>query len=103
MIVVHDELDISLGVLKLKSSGGAAGHNGLRSISKSLGADNYIRLRVGISRPVVGSDVANYVLQNFSSGEKRILPDLVAAAAEVVESIVLDGFISAQQKLHSIS
>ena len=100
LIVIHDELDIDFGQLKIKFGGGHAGHNGLRSISGALGGD-YIRIRFGIGRPPGSQDPADFVLKNFSSNEKAELPVLLEIAADMVQSIVKDGLLSAQTKYHS--
>jgi len=100
LIVIHDELDIDFGQLKIKFAGGHAGHNGLRSISSAVGPE-YIRIRFGIGRPQGSQDPADFVLKNFSSNEKAELPVLLELAADMVESIVIDGLLSAQTKYHS--
>lgn len=84
LIVVHDELDIPFGDIRSKFSGGHAGHNGLRDIIKHLGND-FHRIRFGIGRPPGSMEVADFVLQNFSSTEKKELDVLVAIAADQVE------------------
>ena len=71
LVVVHDELDIPFGQVRLKASGGEGGHNGLRSISGSIGTREYVRVRVGIGRPPGRMDPADYVLRNFSSTERK--------------------------------
>jgi len=99
LIVIHDELDIDFGQLKIKFSGGHAGHNGLRSIISAIGND-YIRLRFGIGRPPGSQDPADFVLKNFSATEKPELPVLLELAADMVEFIAKDGLTSAQQQFH---
>jgi len=101
VVVVHDELDIDFGAVRLKRGGGEGGHNGLRSISKSLGDKNYARVRVGIGRPPGRQDPADYVLKGFSSTEKKDLPFLLMDAADAVEKLVVDGLEAAQQKFHA--
>lgn len=73
IVVAHDELDLSVGVVKLKKNGGHAGHNGLRDIIAHLGSSDFYRIRIGINRPVVGQDVANYVLSAPSREEKGMI------------------------------
>lgn len=87
LIVVHDELDIPFGDIRLKFSGGHAGHNGLRDIIKYLGND-FHRVRFGIGRPPGSMEVSDFVLQNFSSTEKKELDVLVAIAADQVEKLI---------------
>jgi peptidyl-tRNA hydrolase, PTH1 family len=101
VVVVHDELDIDFGAVRLKRGGGEGGHNGLRSVSKSLGDKNYARVRVGIGRPPGRQDPADFVLKEFSSTEKKDLPFLLMDAADAVEKLVVDGLEAAQQKFHA--
>ncbi|GAA0294077.1 aminoacyl-tRNA hydrolase [Kineococcus aurantiacus] len=101
LVVVHDELDVDFGSVRLKRGGGEGGHNGLRSISKSLGDKDYARVRVGIGRPPGRQDPADFVLKEFSSTEKKDLPFLVMDAADAVEKLVVEGLEAAQQKFHA--
>jgi peptidyl-tRNA hydrolase, PTH1 family len=101
LVVVHDELDIPAAELRLKQGGGEGGHNGLRSVSRSLGSKDYLRVRVGIGRPPGRMDAADYVLRDFSSAERRELPILLEDAADAVEDLVATGLIAAQQRWHS--
>ncbi len=101
LVVVHDELDIAAGEVRLKFGGGEGGHNGLRSISSSLGTKDYLRVRVGIGRPPGRMDPADFVLRDFSSVEKKELPFLLDEAADAVETLVTEGLLSAQQRFHS--
>jgi PTH1 family peptidyl-tRNA hydrolase len=101
LIVVHDELDIEAGVVRLKRGGGEGGHNGLRSISQSIGSKEYLRVRVGIGRPPGRQDPAEYVLRDFSKGEKAELPLLLDEAADAVEALVEVGLVDAQQRFHA--
>jgi len=101
LVVVHDELDIPVAQLRLKQGGGEGGHNGLRSVSKSLGSKDYLRVRVGIGRPPGRMDAADYVLRDFSPAERRELPLLLEEAADAVEELVVTGLLAAQQRWHS--
>jgi peptidyl-tRNA hydrolase, PTH1 family len=89
LVVIHDELDIQFGDIRVKFDGGHAGHNGLRDIIAKLGGGAFHRVRFGIGRPAVGGVVADYVLQNFNASEKKQLPDLIIEAAQQVEKLVL--------------
>jgi PTH1 family peptidyl-tRNA hydrolase len=100
LIVIHDELDIDAGTIKIKFSGGHGGHNGLRDIISAIGND-YIRIRVGIGRPPGRMDAADYVLKDFSSTEKQELPTIIELAADAVEEIITKGLTEAQQRFHS--
>lgn len=101
LIVVHDELDIPAGQVRLKQGGGEGGHNGLRSISSSLGTKDYLRVRVGIGRPPGRMDAADYVLRDFGTVERKELPFLIDLAADAAESLVHDGLLAAQQQFHA--
>ncbi|WP_435200110.1 aminoacyl-tRNA hydrolase [Janibacter sp. GS2] len=100
-IVIHDELDIPFGEVRLKRGGGEGGHNGLRSISSSFGTKDYLRVRVGIDRPPGRMDAAAYVLKDFSSTERKELPFLLDDAADAVELVVDKGLTDAQQVVHA--
>jgi PTH1 family peptidyl-tRNA hydrolase len=100
VIAVHDELDVPYGQVRAKRGGGEGGHNGLRSMSKSLGTKEYARVRFGIGRPPGRQDPADYVLSDFSAAERKELEFLVDRAADVVEAIVLEGVEWAQNKYH---
>jgi PTH1 family peptidyl-tRNA hydrolase len=101
VIAVHDELDIPYGQLRAKCGGGEGGHNGLRSMSKSLGTKDYVRVRFGIGRPPGRQDPADYVLSDFAAAERKELDFLVDRAADVVESVVTRGLEWAQNAYHS--
>lgn len=100
VIAVHDELDVPYGQIRVKRGGGEGGHNGLRSMSKSLGDKEYARVRFGIGRPPGRQDPADYVLSDFSSVERKELEFLVDRAADVTEAVVLEGVEWAQNKYH---
>jgi PTH1 family peptidyl-tRNA hydrolase len=100
IVVVHDELDIPFDTLRLKLGGGDNGHNGLRSLTKSLGTKDYLRTRVGIGRPPGRQDPADYVLKDFSSAERKQLPLLLDRAADAVEALVSGSLETAQNTFH---
>ncbi|TDT24495.1 peptidyl-tRNA hydrolase [Streptomyces sp. BK208] len=100
VVAVHDELDIDYGVLRLKLGGGDNGHNGLKSITKSLGAE-YHRVRFGIGRPPGRMPVADFVLRDFSSAERKELDYFVDRAADAVEALVIEGLERAQSAYNS--
>jgi PTH1 family peptidyl-tRNA hydrolase len=101
LVVVHDELDIPAGDIRLKRGGGEGGHNGLRSVSRSLGTKDYLRVRVGIGRPPGRMDPADFVLRDFSPSERTELPFVLDEAADAVEALVNDGLVAAQQRFHA--
>jgi PTH1 family peptidyl-tRNA hydrolase len=90
IVVVHDELDIPYGTIKLKEGGGHGGHNGLRSLVQELGSADFRRIRIGIGRSP-HPDVAGYVLQSFSPAEMEHLADILDGAVEALETLVTDG------------
>jgi len=103
LIVVHDELDLPFGTLRLKRGGGEGGHNGLRSLSASLGSKEYVRVRFGIGRPPGRQDPADFVLKPFTAVERRELPLLVDHAADAVEAVVRQGLEAAQNVFNTAS
>ncbi len=100
VVVVHDDLDLEFGVVRLKRGGGEGGHNGLRSISQSLGTKDYLRVRFGIGRPPGRQDPADYVLKRWSSAERRELDVSLELAADAVEALAADGLEPAQNRFH---
>lgn len=100
LIVVHDELDLPAGVVRIKQGGGHGGHNGLRSINQQLGAD-YTRVRVGVGRPPQGWDTAAFVLQRLDLAGLAALDEAVGLAADAVEAILSDGPIAAMNTVNS--
>ncbi|BBF99764.1 MULTISPECIES: aminoacyl-tRNA hydrolase [Pseudonocardia] len=103
VIVVHDELDLEFGVIRLKRGGGEGGHNGLRSISRSLGTKDYLRIRFGIGRPPGRQDPADYVLKRFSGTENKELDLGIDLAADAAEALLADGLEPAQNRFHPLS
>jgi PTH1 family peptidyl-tRNA hydrolase len=101
LVVVHDELDIAFAAVRLKRGGGEGGHNGLRSISRSAGGKEYLRVRVGIGRPPGRQDAADFVLKDFSATERKELDLLIAEAADAVEALVARGLEAAQNEVHA--
>jgi PTH1 family peptidyl-tRNA hydrolase len=101
IIALHDELDIPYGQLRLKVDGGEGGHNGLRSMSKSLGSKEYLRVRFGIGRPPGRQDPADYVLSDFTAVERKELDFLVDRAADATEALVARGLEWAQNAYHA--
>jgi PTH1 family peptidyl-tRNA hydrolase len=98
--VVHDDLDLPFGALRLKRGGGDGGHNGLRSLSAALGNRDYARVRLGIGRPPGRQDPADYVLKEWASTERKELPFLIDRAADAVEALINDGLESAQNQFN---
>ena len=100
IVVIHDDLDLPYGTLRLKRGGGDGGHNGLRSVTSALGSREYLRVRLGIGRPPGRMDPADYVLRPFVAVEARELPFHVDRAADAVEALLRDGLDRAQNGFH---
>jgi peptidyl-tRNA hydrolase, PTH1 family len=100
LIVVHDDLDLDVGSIKIVTGAGAGGHNGVRSIIQRLSGKDFCRVRSGIGRPPKGWDPADYVLTKFSESEKDVAKTLVEQSADVVEMLIKEGINATQQKYH---
>jgi PTH1 family peptidyl-tRNA hydrolase len=101
LVVIHDELDVPFGVLRLKFGGGDNGHNGLRSITQVLGTRDYYRVRFGIGRPPGRMDAARYVLRDFTAAERKDLPLLADRCADATETLITKGLAAAQNIYHT--
>ncbi len=101
IVAIHDELDLPFGNLRVKLGGGDNGHNGLRSMRASLGSGDFYRVRVGIGRPPGRQDVADFVLSNYSTTERKELPFQVDQAADAVISLITDGLSRTQSRFNS--
>jgi PTH1 family peptidyl-tRNA hydrolase len=91
IVIVHDELDLDLGRLRLKAGGGLAGHNGLRSVTNHLGTTEYIRLRIGVGKPPMSQSGADWVLRRPGKVDRAALDDAVERAADAIEQLVAEG------------
>lgn len=100
VIVVHDDLDLDFGRIKIKAGGGHGGHNGIRSIISHFGAKDFVRVRVGIGKPPIGWDVSRYVLNPFSPEEKKDLNALIDRAADAVEMVTSAGHLKAMNSFN---
>ncbi|NMH98495.1 aminoacyl-tRNA hydrolase [Pseudonocardia acidicola] len=103
LVVVHDDLDLGFGVVRLKRGGGEGGHNGLRSISSAIGTKDYLRVRFGIGRPPGRQDPADFVLKRFSGAERKDLEFAVDLAADAAEALLHDGLEPTQNRFHALS
>lgn len=101
VVAIHDELDIPFDTMRVKLGGGDNGHNGLKSMRSSLGTGDFFRVRVGIGRPPGRQEVADFVLSNFSTTERKALPFVVDSAADAVESLIVEGLERTQQRFNS--
>ena len=100
VVVIHDDLDIPFGEMRVKNGGGHGGHNGLRDIKLALGEQDFIRVRCGVSRPPEGWDTANYVLGHWSEEEQGRLSEVVDKAADAAECILTDGLTVAMNRFN---
>ena len=101
VIVVHDDLDLDAGVVRLKQGGGHGGHNGLRDIDKALGTPDYVRVRMGIGRPPGRMDPAAYVLKPFANAEADQVAAQLETACDAIDAVVSEGLAAAQQRFHA--
>ncbi|MHB1969971.1 MAG: aminoacyl-tRNA hydrolase [Acidimicrobiales bacterium] len=101
LVVVHDELDLDPGSVRVKLGGGLAGHNGLRSIAQVLGSREFARIRVGIGKPPTKDRGADWVLQRLSGARRAALAVDVERAADAVEAVIDLGFADAQQRVNA--
>jgi len=103
VVVLHDELDLPFGEVRLKVGGGHAGHNGLRSIIQRLGTPDFVRVRIGIGRPPPGfrGEVADYVLSDFDASERAELSDVVARAVAAAAAVIEKGPALAQNAVNA--
>jgi PTH1 family peptidyl-tRNA hydrolase len=101
VIVIHDELDIDFGKVRLKLGGGEGGHNGLRSVAQALGSKDFQRVRIGIGRPPGRKDPAAFVLEAFSNTERTEVPTLCELAADATELLAEVGLEPAQNQVHA--
>ena len=102
LLVVYDDLDLPLGGIRIRPSGGSGGHRGMASIIDQLGSRDFARVRIGIGRPPGRMDPADYVLRDFSKGEEPLVEDVVEQAVATVETWLTEG-IDVAMMLHNRS
>ena len=100
VIVIHDDLDLDFGRIRLKIGGGEGGHNGLRSVAAALGTKDFQRVRIGIGRPSGRKDPAAFVLENFTAAERAEVPTICEQAADAAELLIELGLEPAQNVVH---
>ena len=100
IVVVHDDMDFSSGDVRIKMGGGTAGHKGLISVVNHLGGPEFVRIRLGIGRPIVGRMAEDYVLERFSKNEMQVLPDAVERACDAVIEVISSGVQTAMNKFN---
>jgi len=101
LILVHDDLDLPLGTFKIKTRGGPGGHNGLRSVLSCLGTEGFCRVKVGIGRPLDDEDVAQYVLSDFTQGEREKVNAVLPKVVDALECVLCQGASVAMNRFHS--
>jgi PTH1 family peptidyl-tRNA hydrolase len=101
LVIVHDELDLPLGRLKVKEGGGLAGHNGLRSIKAHLHTDAFVRVRIGVGKPPSKEQGADHVLRRVGKSDRKVLDEIVVIAADAVELVLADGAEAAMTRYNS--
>ena len=101
LVVIHDDLDLPFGTIRLKFGGGHGGHNGIRSIQGSFASPDFFRVRMGIGRPPGQMDAAKYVLDRFNKDQRADIPFLLDRAVDAVRAIISDGLTAAQQRYHA--
>ncbi|MFV8049836.1 aminoacyl-tRNA hydrolase [Mycobacterium sp. 48b] len=101
IVVIHDELDIDFGRIRLKVGGGEGGHNGLRSVASALGSKDFQRVRIGVGRPPGRKDPAAFVLESFTAAERAEVPTICEQAADATELLIAQGLEPAQNTVHA--
>jgi PTH1 family peptidyl-tRNA hydrolase len=101
LVVIHDDLDLPFGTLRLKFGGGHGGHNGIKSLQGAFAHPDFFRVRMGIGRPPGQMDAAKYVLDRFDKDQRTEIPFLLDRAVEAVQAIISDGLTAAQQRYHA--
>ena len=101
IIVIHDELDLEPGAVKLKMGGGLAGHNGLKSVSQHMGTNDYMRVRIGVGKPSTKEQGADHVLSSIPPAERKILDVAVEVACDAVERIMKEGLNAAMREYNA--
>jgi PTH1 family peptidyl-tRNA hydrolase len=102
LLVIEDDLDLPLGTLRIRPSGGSGGHKGLRSIAEELGTQEFPRLRIGVGRPPGSMDPADFVLQDFSVEERESLPAILARCVECAQSFLINGIEAAMERYNGL-
>ncbi len=100
VIVVHDDLDLPVGHLRVKSGGGAGGHRGVQSVCAALGTEAFVRVKIGIGRPPADADPAEFVLAPFTRAERDCLEPAMLRAVEILECVIRDGAREAMNRYH---
>jgi PTH1 family peptidyl-tRNA hydrolase len=100
ILVIHDDIDVVFGKLKIKEKGGDGGHNGVKSLIEALRSDEFTRIRVGIGRPQTEKDISPYVLERFDAEQETLLSDIISSARDAVETVLFKGVSEAMNRFH---
>ena len=100
LLVIHDDIDLVFGKIKIKQKGGDGGHKGVKSLIEALGSGEFARLRIGIGRPQAGRETKAYVLARFDAQEEKLLQEVVSSAQDAVETILIKGAREAMNRFH---
>lgn len=100
VLVIHDDIDVVFGKLKIKEKGGDGGHNGVRSLIVAWGSDEFVRIRIGIGRPQMDNDVSAYVLGRFDAEQEKQFSDVISTAEHAVKTVLFEGVSEAMNRFH---
>ena len=100
LLVIHDDIDLPLGRIRIKLKGGHGGHRGIKSVMEHLDGDSFLRLRIGVGRPLQGEDPVQWVLRGFNREEKKAVKQIVARGMEVLDLMLSEGPIMAMNRFH---
>lgn len=100
VLVIHDDIDVVFGKLKIKEKGGDGGHNGVRSLIVAWGSDEFVRIRIGIGRPQTDNDVSAYVLGRFDAEQEKQLSEVISTAEHAVKTVLFEGVSEAMNRFH---
>lgn len=100
VLVIHDDIDVVFGKLKIKEKGGDGGHNGVRSLIVAWGSDEFVRIRIGIGRPQTDNDVSAYVLGRFDADQEKQLSGIISTAEHAVKTVLFEGVSEAMNRFH---
>jgi PTH1 family peptidyl-tRNA hydrolase len=100
VLVIHDDIDVVYGKIKIKEKGGDGGHNGVRSLIVAWGSDEFVRIRIGIGRPQTDNDVSAYVLGRFDAEQEKQLSEVISTAEHAVKTVLFEGVSEAMNRFH---
>jgi PTH1 family peptidyl-tRNA hydrolase len=100
VLVIHDDIDVVFGKIKIKEKGGDGGHNGVRSLIVAWGSDEFVRIRIGIGRPQMDNDVSAYVLGRFDAEQEKQFSDVISTAEHAVKTVLVEGVSEAMNRFH---